>query len=168
VGELSDVPSAARARAAGALAAVLACAVATTACADPRETALADVSDVVRAHAHASTDHLADLVAGQEELRGRALLDHVLYHWPSGPDVIVFSRAVRADGGVTIGTAHHAHLERSISFSSDRFVARICVEHSAGPGPDPGATVVDVGCPAGLPDATGNAGNIDVTVTLRD
>jgi hypothetical protein len=107
-------------------------------------------------------------VSAPDAPRGPALLRAVRRRLPTGPDVVTFHRSVRADGAVVIRTAFHARGESGGGLWYESVVVRLCVEFRASPGPPVTADVSDTRCPAMLPSATGNAGNVDRTVTLGD
>jgi hypothetical protein len=140
---------------------------ALTACASPREQATDAAAERVRASAEGARGLLQDLVSAPDAPRGQALLDQVRERFPSGPDVITFDEQVRSDGAVALRTAFHARGESGGGLSYEAVVVRLCVELTAAPGPPPAAEVRDTQCPPSLPSATGNAGNVDTTVTLE-
>ncbi len=145
---------------------VLGAAAALAACAGTRSAAEAAAAERVRASATGTRDLLREVVSAPDAPRGQALRDRVLEQVPGGPDVITFHDGVTADGAVVVRTAFHARGEAGGGLSHESVVARLCVEFTAEPGPPPVAEVRDTECPAGLPAATGNAGNVDRTVTL--
>lgn len=144
------------------------CAVlALSGCADARSNAEDAAAERVRTSATATRALVRDVVFDPDAPRGPALRDRVREQVPGGPDVLTFHEAVTADGVVVLRVAFHARGESGGGLSHESVVARLCVEFTADPGPPPAAEVRDVPCPAGLPAATGNAGNVDVTVTLE-
>ncbi|MBM7790367.1 hypothetical protein [Tenggerimyces flavus] len=138
------------------------------ACASPREDATDAATEQVRTSAYGTRDLLQDLVSDPDAPRGQALLDHVLYHFPGGEDVITFTKQVGPDGTLTLRTAFHTRRQYGGGLSYDDVVARLCVEFTAAPGPPAVVNVRDTDCAATLPRATGNSGNVDLTVTRDD
>lgn len=140
---------------------------AASACASPSEKATDAAAERVRANANQAREVLLGLASAPAAPHGQALLDQARENLSASPDVITFFEQIRPDGGIVVRAAFHARGEAGGGLSYEAVGARLCVELTAAPGPPPSADIRDTDCAATLPRATGNAGNIDTTVTLR-
>ena len=142
-------------------------AIASLACASGTERAADVATAEVRGNAGRALELVEDTMASPEARRGQELVDQLRPRLAAGPDVIIFDTEVDDRGSVTLRMAFHARGETGGGLSYDAVVARLCVELTAEPGPPLLAEIRDADCPRQLPGATGNAGNVDLTVRLR-
>jgi hypothetical protein len=143
-------------------------AVTAIACTSETERATDLATAQVRENARQALDVLEEIVADPKAGRGQDLVDQIRRRLAAGPDVITFDTEVHDHGSVTLRLAFHARGESGGGLTYEAVVARLCVELTAEPGPPPVAELRDTTCSPRLPGSTGSAGNVDVTVGLRE